>query len=289
MRIKKITAYIVAAMLAVLFAGAFAGCAKNSGNVLEVGVRSWIRNTDYAYDVKNLEVGEMVLQDKVPYRNLSFLGRDYSLVYEKTLIYPIGDTVTDVYTDRTTGNSFEMLESGEVYRASFAKENGVKISLPGAEEQQMQAALEPFVKELALPSQFTGWSFELSQIGGLYYAYWREKVGKTPTGNYVSFVLESDGTVKEIGNAAARRQDYSGIEQTDINMYDDEITKKLKSAYSFSNCRGNCKYKSHTVSSEQLVKYKGETYFLCRVSIDTLDKSGKDYWSDSCELLVKAK
>lgn len=182
-----------------------------------------------------------------------------------------------------------MLESGEVYRASFAKENGVKISLPGAEEQQMQAALEPFVKELALPSQLTGWSFELSQIGGLYYAYWREKVGKTPTGNYVSFVLESDGTVKEISNAAARRQDYSGIEQTDINMYDDEITKKLKSAYSFSNCRGNCKYKSHTVSSEQLVKYKGKTYFLCRVSIDTVDKSGKDYWSDSCELLVKAK
>ena len=34
MRIKKITAYIVAVMLAVLFAGAFAGCAKNSGNVL---------------------------------------------------------------------------------------------------------------------------------------------------------------------------------------------------------------------------------------------------------------
>lgn len=289
MRIKKITAYIAAVMLAVLFAGTFAGCAKNSGNVLEVGVGSWIRNTDYAYDVKNLEVEEMVLQDKMPYRNLSFLGRDYSLVYEKTLIYPIGDTVTDVYTDRATGNSFEMLESGEVYRASFAKENGVKISLPGAEEQQMQAALEPFVKELALPSQFTGWSFELSQIGGLYYAYWREKVGKTPTGNYVSFVLESDGTVKEISNAAARRQDYSGIEQTDINMYDDEITKKLKSAYSFSNCCGNCKYKSHTVSSEQLVKHKGETYFLCRVSIDTLDKSGKDYWSDSCELLVKAK
>ena len=289
MRIKKIAAYIVAVMLAVLFAGAFAGCAKNSGNVLEVGVGSWIRDTDYAYDVKNLEVEEMVLQDKMPYRNLSFLGRDYSLVYEKTLIYPIGDTVTDVYTDRATGNSFEMLESGEVYRASFAKENGVKISLPGAEEQQMQAALEPFVKELALPSQLTGWSFELNQIGGLYYAYWREKVGKTPTGNYVSFVLESDGTVKEIGNAAARGQDYSGIEQTDINMYDDEITKKLKSAYSFSNCRGNCKYKSHTVSSEQLVKYKGKTYFLCRVSIDTVDKSGKDYWGDSCELLVKAK
>lgn len=289
MRIKKIAAYIAAVMLAVLFAGAFAGCAKNSGNVLEVGVGSWIRDTDYAYDVKNLEVEEMVLQDKVPYRNLSFLGRDYSLVYEKTLIYPIGDTVTDVYTDRTTGNSFEMLESGEVYRASFAKENGVKISLSGAEEQQMQAALEPFVKELALPSQLTGWSFELSQIGGLYYAYWREKVGKTPTGNYVSFVLESDGTVKEISNAAARGQDYSGIEQTDINMYDDEITKKLKSAYSFSNCRRNCKYKSHTVSSEQLVKYKGKTYFLCRVSIDTVDKSGKDYWGDSCELLVKAK
>ena len=111
MRIKKITAYIAAVMLAVLFAGAFAGCAKNSGNVLEVGVGSWIRDTDYAYDVKNLEVEEMVLQDKMPYRNLSFLGRDYSLVYEKTLIYPIGDTVTDVYTDRTTGNSFEMLEA----------------------------------------------------------------------------------------------------------------------------------------------------------------------------------
>ncbi len=90
-----------------------------------------------------------------------------------------------------------------------------------------------------------------------------------------------------VSYAGTSEKNYIGV--LDEHMYDDEITKKLKSAYSFSNCRGNCKYKSHTVSSEQLVKYKGETYFLCRVSIDTVDKSGKDYWGDSCELLVKAK
>ena len=145
MRIKKITAYIAAVMLAVLFAGAFAGC---TGETVKTAYEPIDGICDFLsignYESLKFEKFETVRADHEEEKTVSILGQSLTGTYRESRVQDGTNRVIDEYEDLTAvvenghmGNRFWVTyPEGKVCGADFAE--AVKISENG--EQTADAA-----------------------------------------------------------------------------------------------------------------------------------------------------
>lgn len=145
MRIKKITAYIAAVMLAVLFAGAFAGC---TGETVKTAYEPIDGTCDFLsignYKSFKFEKLETVRDDHEEEKTVSILGQSLTGMYRESQVQNGTNGVIDKYVDLTDvvenghmGNRFWVTyPEGKVCGADF--DEAVKISENG--EQTADAA-----------------------------------------------------------------------------------------------------------------------------------------------------
>ena len=145
MRIKKITAYIAAVMLAVLFAGAFAGCTgetvKQHMNLLMEPAIFLVLVIIKASNLKSLQLYALTTKRK---KTVSILGQSLTGMYRESQVQNGTNGIIDKYVDLTDvvenghmGNRFWVTyPEGKVCGADF--DEAVKISENG--EQTADAA-----------------------------------------------------------------------------------------------------------------------------------------------------
>ena len=144
MRIKKIVAYIVAAMLAVLFAGAFAGC---TGETVKTAYEPIDGTCDFLsignYKSFEFEKFETVRADHEEEKTVSILGQSLTGTYRESRVQDGTNGVIDEYEDLTdavenghVGNRFWVTyPEGKVCGADFVEavkisENGEQTAMP---------------------------------------------------------------------------------------------------------------------------------------------------------------
>lgn len=241
MRIKKITAYIAAVMLAILFAGAFAGC---TGETVKTAYEPIDGTCDFLsignYKSFKFEKLETVRDDHEEEKTVSILGQSLTGTYRESRVQDGTNGVIDEYEDLTdavenghVGNRFWVTyPEGKVCGADFVE--AVKISENG---EQTADAARAFLSDYVDMERFKFDNSEDYDDGIMYRFKLKSQPAYSDSAEKCRVKLDSQGNVKEF-YYAPYNTDWMKNEniRPDTEALHQAVDKMVKKIY--SGCSG---------------------------------------------------
>lgn len=241
---------------------------KKHNTVLEVNAEFYDDDQHHhSPDIKD-EIISSVDDNKVGDRKtITFLGKQYDLVYKETMSYVLSDTVADIYDveNQVDQSDILLLQDGTIYAILSLPIGWVNIDKK-AEVEVARTAVEDYLKdEIDFDSFEYFESFcslpDTSNGFGMYSFLWYNKIGDIKTHNCISLCVHENGEINALKMHYRKGDDFSEVPQDiKIENYYDDIERKLKRIYGKDFTR-------FEVMNSTITRYNGSNCINCTVGV----------------------